>query len=116
MIDSYRFGTMIINNQTFTSDLIIFPDGTIEDHWYRRQGHVLEMSDLSTLTPVTPRLIIAGTGAHGRLVPVPGLEDQLQQMGIELKAMATAQAVELYNQLKNEGTGQGVAACFHLTC
>jgi hypothetical protein len=49
MIQSTSFGTMTIDGRTYTSDLFIFPDGTVKDGWWRRRGHVLGVDDIIAL-------------------------------------------------------------------
>ena len=116
MITSYSFGRMVIAGRTYTSDLIIFPDGRIRDNWYRKSGHLLIPEDLAALTAARPELIIAGTGANGRMALADGLAPGLSDQGIEIRAMETARAVTLYNDLIAKGDGRPVGACFHLTC
>ncbi len=115
MITSYAFGKMTIGSRSFSSDLIIFPDGRIQDNWYRRAGHLLEMDDLKTLVPEKPELIITGTGAYGRMALAPDLETKLKASGIEIRAMATPEAVALYNEMIRK-PAKNISACFHRTC
>lgn len=124
-IDSYSFGNMVINGQAYNTDLIIFPDGRIQDSWWRKAGHSLSMIDIADLVASKPEIIIAGTGATGLMMPEPELEDQLHKKGIEFRALTTDQAVTLYNDIcgtrppalphGRERAGN-TAACFHLTC
>jgi len=114
MITSYTFGKMVIDGRTYTSDLIIFSDGHIRENWHRQSSHILTLADLDRLTAVRPGLIIAGTGAQGRMVQAPDLAAALVEMNIEIQAMDTAKAVTLYNRLLTKGEAPG--ACFHLTC
>ncbi len=114
MITSYEFGKMEIDGRDYTADLILFPDGGILENWRRQSGHVLTLADLADLIKARPGLIIAGTGAHGRMVPAQDLLAALEKKGIELQTMDTGKAAALYNRLL--GQGQSPAACFHLTC
>ena len=116
MITSYRFGKMTIDSRTFSSDLIIFPDGDIRDNWYRKSGHLLVMDDLETLLGKKPELIIAGTGANGRMAIDKPLAFDLEAMGIELRTMDTARAVSMYNRMVQQPIDKRLGACFHLTC
>ncbi len=61
MIDSFSFGTMVIDGKPYTSDLIIFPDGRVQDAWWRARGHVLSANDIADLVDKKPKIIIAGT-------------------------------------------------------
>ncbi len=111
-IDAYRFGKMVINKEVFTSDLIIFPNGKIKASWYRRAGHLLSFCDLDDLILEKPNLIIAGTGAHGRMAIDPELITKLASMEIEIMALSTDKAVTHFNLYRK----QRVYACFDLFC
>ncbi|MDL1969074.1 MAG: hypothetical protein LWW97_11200 [Deltaproteobacteria bacterium] len=36
MIESYSFGSIVVDGRKFISDLIIYPDGRIEASWWRK--------------------------------------------------------------------------------
>jgi len=112
-IDSFSFGSIVINDRTYTSDLIIYPDGHIEDSWYRRSGHRLSSDDIGTLIESEPQVIIAGTGVTGLVIPEKDLDNLLSEKGIEFISAPNQKAVELYNQLTSK---KRVGACFHLAC
>jgi hypothetical protein len=114
MIQSTTFGSMTIDNRTFHSDLIIFPDGRVQDNWWRRRGHVLAVDDILPLADTSPEVIVAGTGTSGRMRPDSDLLPFLNARGITLIAEANTRAVEIYNQKIAAGVKAG--ACFHLTC
>lgn len=116
-IDGLEFGTITIAGQRFCTDVLIFPDGSVKDHWWRARGHVLSRDDLAPLLAAGSREIVAGTGMHGRMRPVSGLVSHLAAEGVRLTALANVEAMQKYNQRRKEGAqGQGLAACFHLTC
>ena len=116
MITSFTFGQMVIGPDTHTADLIILPDRRIIPDWRRKQGHVLEMADLTSVLAEGPDLIIAGTDVNDRMKPAPGLDQELRAMGIELKTLATDKAVAVFNTTLDQDPGRAVGACFHLTC
>ncbi|MDD9300964.1 MAG: hypothetical protein HUK40_00925 [Desulfobacter sp.] len=107
---------MKIGNTVFSSDLIIFPDHRVKDNWHRKSGHLVDISDLESLLLQRPDLIIAGTGAHGKMRLAPKLVFQLERLGITIKALDTPRAVSLYNQMIKQPKAQEISACFHLTC
>jgi len=113
VIDSFAFGTMVIDGRRYTSDLIIYPDGRIRDAWWRKRGHALIKEDLQTLLDAGPEVIIAGTGIHGRMKPDPGLGEALGKLGIQFMAGPNDQAVTWFND-RIAATKAG--ACFHLAC
>ena len=113
MIDSYSFGSMVIDGRRYTSDLIIYPDGRVQDSWWREKGHRLSLSDIADLIAEKPALIIVGTGSSGMMEPDQDVPDALAQQGIQFEALPTRQAVERYNHLSR---ARRTGACFHLTC
>jgi len=113
MIESYSFGRMVIDGKSYTSDLVIYPDGRIQDSWWRKSGHSLSDDDIRELMDSGPDVIVAGTGASGIMTPDAGLGKMLAEKGIEFRAVPTGEAVKLYNEIhQSRRTG----ACFHLTC
>lgn len=114
MIESSTFGVMTIDGRTYTSDLIIFPDGRVKDGWWRQRGHSLCVDDILALVDAAPELVVAGTGTSGRMRPAPDLRSFLREKGIALIAEPTPRAMDIYN--KKRTAGLTVGACFHLTC
>ena len=114
MIESSRFGSMTIDGRTYTSDLFIYPDGRVEDEWWRKQGHVLTVGDILPLVDAAPDLIVTGTGTSGRMRPEADVAAFLKSRGIDWIAEPTSQAAACYN--RKIAAKANVAACFHLTC
>ena len=113
MIDSFSFGTMEIDGRQYTSDLIIYPDGHVQDGWWRARGHVLSINDIAGLLEKKPNIIIVGTGVNGRMKPAAHLNEYLAERDIEFLAGANDVAVKWFNEREASGT---VGACFHLSC
>ena len=114
MIQSTAFGTITIAGRTYNSDVLIFPDGRVEDGWWRRKGHALQVDDLLSLVEAAPELIVVGTGTAGRMRPDPSLRPFLDQQGIALIAQPNSEAMHVFNKKLAEGAK--IAAGFHLTC
>ena len=113
MIDACSFGSMVVDGKRYSSDLIIYPDGRVVPAWHRREGHRLYLQDIANLIEAKPDIIIAGTGANGRMRPDRQLAEQLSAKGIAFLAEANPTAVPRYNEL---AANRKVGACFHLTC
>ena len=111
-IEAYEFGKMIYGGQTYTSDLIIYPD-RVDPSWWRLKGHLLQIVDLEDILKKEPDILIIGTGAMG-IMKVPGeLKKQLEEKNIELYVQRTGKAVEVFNSADKSKT---VIGAFHLTC
>lgn len=46
MIESYTFGRMTVNGKHYSADLIIYPNGRLQDSWWRKEGHRLQLADI----------------------------------------------------------------------
>ena len=112
-IEDYRFGRIVIDGKTYTSDVIIFPDH-VQSHWWREEGHVLQPADLWDVIQAKPKVLVVGTGHSGLMRIPPETEEYLREQGIELRAERTAAACKLYNRLSQ--AGERVVAALHLTC
>ncbi len=113
-IDDYSFGMMTIGGKKFTSDLILYPDGRIQDNWRRSKGHSLTLDDITMVLKAAPHKLILGTGASGMMRVSENVVEFCKKHGIELKVCRTSTAVTLFNNSVQADTT--VAACFHLTC
>jgi len=104
---------MVINGRHYRADLIIYPDGRIQDSWWRASGHRLAADDFRELLDAGPEVIVVGTGSAGLMRPEKGLAGQLAGLGIELIESPTAKAKDIFNELI---TRKKTGGCFHLTC
>ena len=114
MIEHTTFGSMTIKGRTYTTDLMIFPDGRIVDQWWRAKGHRLTLADIAVLVDQGPALIIAGMGIYGRMKVEKGLQEALADKGINLTTAWTKAAADQYNAAIKKQSN--LSACFHLTC
>lgn len=113
MIETCSFGLIVIDGQKYTSDLIIYPDGYVEDYWRRQSGHILSSDDIDKLIKSEPEVIVSGTGVSGLMKPEKALIKLLAHKGIEFVADSNQKAIKIYNELLSK---KRVGACFHLTC
>ena len=112
MIESYKFGEIIINGKKYSSDLIIFED-YIYDSWWRKEGHNLCIDDIEKVIDKKPDILIIGTGYYG-LMKVPlELIKYLESNNIEVIIKKTKDACDEYNTLYKK---KNTIAAFHLTC
>ncbi len=112
MIESYAFGRMEIRGQTYTSDLILFPD-KVKESWWRETGHKLSLKDIEDVFQEAPDVLVVGTGFHGLMKVDEGVKEHARSKGITLVVEKTTQAVQSYN---NTASQQKTIGAFHLTC
>ena len=112
MIDSYRFGEIVIDNQRYTSDVIVYPE-RVDSSWWRKEGHRLDIDDLKYIVQDKPEVLIVGTGDAGVMTIPEETMEYLQEKGIKLIAERTDQACQTLNRLSGSGR---IIAALHLTC
>jgi len=112
-IDSYRFGEMLVNGRSYSSDLIIFSD-RIEDQWWRENGHLVRTEDLTEVLSTRPEVLVVGRGKLGAMKIPTETQNALDGAGIQLVHARTEEAVAVFNQIAS--TGKNVVGAFHLTC
>lgn len=111
-IEHYSFGSVTIDGEVHTADVLILPNRVIAG-WWRKSGHRLEAADIEDVLAVGPSCVVVGTGASGLMEVDPQLARLLESRGARLIAEPTAEAVLTYNRLSGDGR---TAACLHLTC
>jgi hypothetical protein len=111
-IEHYSFGRVIIDGNTYTSDVIIYPD-KVDSSWWRKQGHSLHVDDLKDVIAEKPELLIVGTGNSGVMVVPQETISYLKSKGIEVNIARTDEAVKLFNKFQKE---KRAIAALHLTC
>jgi len=113
MIESYKFGQIIINGKKYNSDLIIFKDH-IYDSWWRKEGHNLCIDDIKEIMNKKPDILIVGTGYFGLMKVPKELIEHIKSSGIkQVIVKKTGDACNEYNKLCKK---KNIVAAFHLTC
>ena len=111
-ISRYSFGQIHIRGQTYTSDVIIFPD-RVQERWWRKEGHRLRVEDVAAVVAAEPEAVVIGTGSLGAMKVPAETTAYLRSKGIEVHVARTGQAVKIYNDIQAKGR---TVACLHLTC
>ncbi len=114
-INSYRFGSIVIDGRTYTTDLKIIRNQVI-DNWWRASGHICTIEDIQDIIAAKPHTLILGTGASGLMKPAPGLSEELGKHGIRLESIPTELATMRFNELCGMVGSEDVAFAAHLTC
>ena len=110
-ISDYRFGRIVIDGKTYTSDVIVYPD-RVDPSWWRKEGHSLDPDDLAAVAAAGPEAVIIGTGDSGMMEVPTHTRTFLEKKGITVLIEKTGRAVHLFNEQR----GRKVIGAFHLTC
>jgi hypothetical protein len=111
-IEHYSFGRIVIDGNTFTSDVIIYPE-RVDSSWWRKEGHNLQIVDLTDVINAKPQIIVIGTGFSGVMRVPKETVSHLESKGIKVHVERTDKAVELFNKIQKDKV---VIAALHLTC
>jgi hypothetical protein len=111
-IEYYSFGSITIDGKTYTSDVIIYP-GRVDSSWWRKEGHNLQIVDLTDVIKAKPDILVVGTGSSGAVRVPKDTISHLESKGIEVHVALTVKAVEIFNKLQKDKI---VIAALHLTC
>ena len=113
-IDSYSFGSIEIDGNVYSTDVILL-GGEVKGPWWREAGgHVYAAEDFEELLAAAPEVVILGTGYFGRVKVLDETLTALAEAGSEIVVERTGGAVECFNRFAEEG--RDVAAALHLTC
>lgn len=112
MVDSYSFGRITVDGQSYTSDIIVFPDRVFSP-WWRKEGHTLCLEDLVEIPYKDYDALIVGTGFFGMMKVNTDVKEFMKENGIQLIVEKTKDAVRSYNEM---ATHIKLAGAFHLTC
>ncbi len=112
-ISAYRFGSIDVEDKTYTRDVIILPR-RVKDSWWRQQGHRLNIADLDEVISSEPQVLVIGTGYYGRMEVPAETREYLKSRGIEIYCLPTRDAVKEFNRLQQKYAR--VVAALHLTC
>jgi hypothetical protein len=112
-VDSCKFGRIVVDGETYTSDCLIFRD-RIEPDWCRKEGHELSVDDLEAVLSAGPEVLVVGCGAYGVMKVSDEVRTLLRSRNVQLETLKTAKAAERFNELL--AAGRNVVAALHLTC
>ena len=112
MIDSYTFGTFIIDGKTFDSNVKLIQNKAVKCRYF--ENHVIELNDFTDLVDKKPEYIIIGTGASGAVRVPAEIKEYMEKAGIKLIIEKTADACDTYNDLIKKN--KKVCALMHNTC
>ena len=109
-INSFRFGSLTINNKTYENDMTVHWDGELTP---RESDHTFSKGELIDLLVKGPEAIVIGTGTAGLLKIDKDAEKFARSKNIELIVKKTSEAVEEFNKLSKS---KKVIAVMHVTC
>jgi len=120
MIEEYYFGFIKILGKDYTDDVEVRWNEEVLP-WWRKQSHIIDLSDIKRALEQKPETIIFGTGASGLAKVTERAQQEIRKRGIELIIDKTEEAIKTFNIIKQyskeeEGKEKRIIGLFHLTC
>jgi len=109
-INSYRFGSIIIDDVTYRHDVYILTSGKVEERQY---GHTFTKEQVEHVLKENPDVVITGKGNSGMASLSREARGLLEKSGIEVIEDYTQNIVGKFNRLNET---KKVAAIIHVTC
>ncbi len=114
MIEQYNTGShMTVQGTKYYQDLKII-QGRVKGNWWRKEGHRLDVTDITDILSAKPKVLVIGTGYAGNMRVPQDLRTLIEERNIQLVTKKTSEATKTFNQLSSQG--KDVAGAFHLTC
>ncbi len=112
-ITQFSWGKIVIEGDTYTSDVIVYPD-RVDASWWRKEGHNLHIEDLKGIMDANPEILIIGTGVLGVMKVPKETIAYLESKGTHIYIERTGKAVDLFHTFQKDR--KNVIAALHLTC
>jgi len=116
-VDSFKFGTIVIDGKKYGRDVVLLPDGTVHERklgFLKFGSHTLKKEEIDELIEASPEIAVIGIGVWSRAKVASDAEQALKEAKVELIALPSKEAVQRLNELT--GKGKRVAALIHITC
>ncbi|MBO8173889.1 MAG: Mth938-like domain-containing protein [Thermococcus sp.] len=117
MIDSVKFGEIVVEGKRYVHDIVIYPSGKIErrkkELSKRKHGtsHKFDPDELKEYLKEDFDVLIVGAGIYGALRLLPEAKELVKDK--EVIEKPTPEAIKLFNELRKEKKVLGI---FHITC
>ncbi len=116
-VDSFSFGSIVVNGKRYSGDLLLHADGRIvkrKGRFWKFGSHAIRREEIEELLKTGPDTLIIGTGTNGKARLSPDAESLMRESGIESVVVPSPQAADRFNRCLAEG--RRPAALIHITC
>jgi hypothetical protein len=116
-IDSFKFGSITIDGNKHTSDVIIRPNGEVKKRKKKLSkaiygtSHTISLEEAKHIYKMQASTLVVGTGQFGRVKLSAEAEDYFAKKGCDVILLPTPQAIRFWNEMEQDAIG-----LFHITC
>ena len=113
MITEFSFGRIVVEGQTYNTDIKIV-QGKLMPDWWRQSGHSVEIDDVQEILKSDSEILVIGKGQPGYMRVSDSLRRYLARNDIQVIEEPTPEAIRIFNRLKAQG--KRVSGGFHVGC
>lgn len=116
-IDKFKFGSITIDGMTYTSDVIIRPDGEVKKRKKKLSkaiygtSHTISLEEAKHVFKKSAKTLVIGGGQFGRVKLSAEAADYFTKKECDVTLLSTPKAIQVWNDIKEEAIG-----LFHITC
>jgi hypothetical protein len=116
-IENFKFGSITIDGNTYSSDVIIRPDGQVKKRKKKLSkaiygtSHTISLEEARHIYKQEAPLLIIGSGKFDRVRLSEEAEAYFNSKGCEVKILSTPKAAQTWNETQGKAIG-----LFHITC
>ncbi len=116
-IDSFSFGSIVVDGKKYRKDLILLPDGKVKQRkggFWMFGDHNIKREEIEELFGTGAQVAVVGIGTISRARVSDEAQKYMAEKNLDLSILPSRDAVEKWNQTL--GQGKKVAALIHITC
>ena len=116
-VNSFKFGSIVLDGKKYNRDVFLYPDGGIRKRkggFWKFGSHAIKRDEIEELVKAAPDVLIVGTGTDGIAKLKPDADAFLKGSGVESVVIPSQEAVDKFNELSIQG--KHPAALIHITC
>jgi hypothetical protein len=116
-VDSFSFGSIVIEGKKYRRDILILPDGTVKQRkgsFWMFGSHNIKKGEIEEFSQAGAEVAVVGTGTSSKAMVAGEAESFAREAKLELAVLPSPDAVQKLNELLDQR--QKVAALIHITC
>ncbi len=116
-VDSFGFGSIVIEGKKYRRDVFLLPDGTVRPRkggFWMFGSHNIKKDEIEELSQAGAEVAVVGTGTSSKAKVAEEAESFAREANLELLELPSHDAVQKLNELLDQG--KKVAALIHITC
>ena len=116
-IDSFSFGSIVVDGKKYRRDLIFLPAGTVKQRkggFWMFGDHNIKREEIEELFQAGAQVALVGIGTSSKASVSDEAKKYVEEANLDVSILSSTDAVGKWNQMLDQG--KKVAALIHITC